>query len=180
MTSAHDEMNSLRIGRVARGGLARVISKSRQLGGLGLSSIGGAFMLVSTAKSGCATILQGRRYTRKSTGKIAYATTALRRGRRNRPGLDLAQNLPQHRSQLLAAHLALAELHAHVKRIVLRAIIKQKRLRTRRRSSLFLTRATRFVARQTALRNTMHHLRHLFFSRLPRHLQQKRLRQNPA
>jgi hypothetical protein len=48
----------------------------------------------------------------------------LRRGGRNRPGLDFAQNFAQHGSQLFAAHLALAELHAHMKRIILGAIVE--------------------------------------------------------
>src|ERR1700733_4565596 len=66
----------------------------------------------------------------------------LRRGGRNRAGLDFAQNFAQHGSQLFAAHLALAELHAHMKRLILGAIVEQKRLRTPRGFSLFLPRTT--------------------------------------
>src|SRR5271156_2712348 len=87
--------------------------------------------------------------------QLNYRAIRLRGGRRNRPRFDLAQNLAQHRCQFFAAHLALAELHAHVEGIVLGAVVEQERLRTRRRLGLFLPRATRFIARQSSLRDAL-------------------------
>ena len=118
-TSVHEEMHSRKLGRVALGTLVRMISKSRALAGLGQSSIGDRLMLERKRTNAC---LPGIALCRARDAVIVQRW--LRRGGRNRSGLDFAQNFAQHGSQLLAAHLALAELHAHMKRIILGAIVE--------------------------------------------------------
>jgi hypothetical protein len=74
--------------------------------------------------------------------------------------LQLRQNPPQRRDQLIPRNMALLELDPEFERFVVRLKLEDKRLRPAGHRLLFLAFPSRLVPRQAALKDPVHHLQH--------------------
>src|SRR5580704_9774422 len=102
-----------------------------------------------------------------------------RRVRFRRRSFELRKNLAQRHDQLVPRDMAFRELYPEFETLILRLELKKERPRPLRTALLIAPFASRFIARQSALKDSMHHLYHLLFGWLSRNLQQQRLRDNP-